>query len=301
MKKQTEEKLEDIHLYSGIIALFVFIFAIIWAAGMHDDYGSFFGGNEIERNVAIGVLIALGVSVLIWIVTGIILKKEQGDLFVSFVDIAEMFLYIIFPIGKIGKNEVKKLVGHVGVPEEVYASALWKASTKGIRIFPLLASIFLFAFTGGCVWAIISAWMESSGDKWEVTVTAGLIGIICLFWCISCAMSAKNRPNDLIEYMSLHGVKFKAANEDFENAKRFGSEIYLGQQYLFIKAHGGMQIVARKDIEECQVNKMSGWSPRTLFLGYHVLVIEAKEDSIVKYGIVPIAFYQLKKSLEEGI
>ncbi len=330
MNKQTEEKVENLKMYIGITCIVMILLDVFLIAATYGKYGSVFTSNEAMNHLIVGLII---VTILLWIVfivLRIVLRKQQGDMYISLWDMFGTIRDLLLPSGisskvpeysdatledddtdeslmddeeespsvKLQQHEMPDLLGN---QEERKSSALWKAAANGIHVWNLVKAILLLSFGSVILYVVIDAWQDMDDQRILITILGGLFIIVLYFWGIVCAIGIKKRADDVLQYVFIHQVPFHELNADFSKADKYGNGVYKGEKYIFINQGKGMQVVAIKDITECKVTRMAGWNPRRLFLAYYILTIVTKKDAIMKYGINPVPFYKLRDVLQQNI
>ena len=298
MSEDLEEILEDIKMYAGIVFGMLLILDIILVASMYQEYGTVFGYNTAMNNVILVLLIATIVLFVVFIVLGVYLRIQQGDMYISIGDIWDTVVIMLFPTDAKSKKEICQILDSLGNRSEIKSTALWKKITKGINVYNLLKSVCLFTFGSAVLYVVIKSWIKMDDERIVMTVMGALFILILYFWCIVCAMGVKKRPDYVLDYLVDNELKFDVLNRDFSQAIKCGSKIYKGAEYIFIGIGKGMQVVAIEDVIECNIIRMAGWNPRRLFLPYYVLDVSTEGEHIIKYGMNPIAFYKLKDAIE---
>lgn len=203
----------------------------------------------------------------------------------------------MFSFGAKSKKEISETLEELGSKEEIMSSSLWIKSTKGINFWSLLKTIFSFGFAGAILYVVVKEWIELDEERILMTVFGAMFFVVLMFLGIVCGSGVKKRPDDLLDYVVLHEIHFQELSRDFATAVSFGKQIYKGENYVFVINGKGMQIAAIKDITNCDVMRMGGWSVRRLFLAYYILSISTEENCIMKYGMNPVNFYKLKTAI----
>ena len=286
MNKQLEEKLENIKMYIGITFIVLLLLDIFLMAAAYSKYGSVFSYNESMNHLIVGLIIATVVSLIVFFVLRIILRKQQGDMYITFRDIFDTIGDLLLPSGISSK-----------MPKDMTSTVLWKAAANGIHVWNLVKAILLLSFGSAILYVVIGAWKDMDDQRILLTILGGLFIIVLYFWGVVCAIGVKKRADDVLQYVFVNQVPFKELNADFAQADKCGNGIYIGEKYIFVNQGKGMQVVAIKDITECTVLRMAGWSPRRLFLAYYILTIATEKDTIMKYGMNPAPFYKLRDEL----
>ncbi len=297
MSKKTEEILDNIQSYGVAAFIVLILFDIIFGAVSYNEYGVLFGCNKAIDGVlffSIGVTIVL---LVVLIVISVILKRQQGDLYVDIGDFFENVFLLFFPVGARSKKETLQLLEIRGEREQVTASALWKTAAKGLHIWNLIKAILLFAFAGAVVYTVVMSWIDLDDDRVFTTVLGSIFALVSYFWCIVCAFGVKRRPDGLLDYVMAHEIPFEILIQDFAMARNIGNEIYKSSQYLFLNLGKGMEVLALNEITKCEVIRMGGFNPRRLFLTYHLLQVSTAEQTVIKYGINPVPFFKLKEEM----
>lgn len=287
MNKQLEEKLENIKMYIGITFIVLLLLDIFLMAAAYSKYGSVFSYNESMNHLIVGLIIATVVSLIVFFVLRIILRKQQGDMYITLGDMFGTIGDLLLPSGISRK-----------MPKDMTSTALWKAA-NGIHVWNLVKAILLLSFGSAILYVVIGAWKDMDDQRILLTIIGGLFIIVLYFWGVVCAIGVKKRADDVLQYVFVHQVPFKELNADFTQADKCGNGIYKGEKYIFLDQGKGMQVAAIKDITECKVLRMAGRSPRRLFLAYYILTIATEKDTIMKYGMNPAPFYKLRDMLQE--
>lgn len=290
---------EDIKMYCMIAIVLLTMGEGILLAAYYSEYGVCFGANKALDIWVIGMIVAIIILLIIWFILRAILRKEQGDSYVGILDLIDTIRCLLFPESFMRKKEILRAVKNLGDGEEIFSSILWKTATKGINILYLCAFVFLFAFGSGIGYVVIEEWLEMSNQRVLMTVLGAIFIVVLCFWALTAFLGIKKRPDSIIYYAVLHTVKFSVLNDDFLYAVKCGNGIFIGKEYIFIQIAKGMQVVAKKDITECSVNRMAGWNPERLCLPYYLLTVKTEDDCIMKYSISPIAFDKLKIGVGE--
>lgn len=327
MNKQLEEKLENIKMYIGITFIVLLLLDIFLMAAAYSKYGSVFSYNESMNHLIVGLIIATVVSLIVFFVLRIILRKQQGDMYITLGDMFGTIGDLLLPSGisskipevpaitleeddideslmedeeepsvELQQNQEPDLLGN---REEMKSTVLWKAAANGIHVWNLVKAILLLSFGSAILYVVIGAWKDMDDQRILLTIIGGLFIIVLYFWGVVCAIGVKKRADDVLQYVFVHQVPFKELNADFTQADKCGNGIYKGEKYIFLDQGKGMQVAAIKDITECKVLRMAGRSPRRLFLAYYILTIATEKDTIMKYGMNPAPFYKLRDMLQE--
>ena len=297
MLDKLEELLENTKIYVVIGMIVMLCVDAIMMANLYDDYGSIFGGNDALDKVIWIFLIITGILVVLTVVLSVILRIWQGELYLTVFDYLETFMYIVFPVDARSKKEIRESLNQLGNEDEIRQSALWKSMKKGIHVLNLVKTVFLLWFASMIVYVVIEGWLDKSDDRIVMTVLGLLFAIIMYFWALVCGVGIKKRPDEVLSYCEQHELSFHTLDEDFFNAQKYGLDMYIGREFVFIDTGKGMQVAKRNEIVRCDVLRMGGWNPRRLFLSYYILDIETAETHIVKYGISPMAFYKVKNAI----
>lgn len=287
MNKQLEEKLENIKMYIGITFIVLLLLDIFLMAAAYSKYGSVFSYNESMNHLIVGLIIATVVSLIVFFVLRIILRKQQGDMYITLGDMFGTIGDLLLPSGISRK-----------MPKDMTSTALWKAA-NGIHVWNLVKAILLLSFGSAIIYVVIGAWKDMDDQRILITILGGLFIVVLYFWGVVCAIGVKKRADDVLQYVFVNQVPLKELNADFAQADKCGNGIYKGEKYIFVDQEKGMQVAAIKDITECKVLRMAGRSPRRLFLAYYILTIATEKDTIMKYGINPASFYKLRDMLQE--
>lgn len=298
MSERTEELLENIKMYLGIIAIMLILLDGMLIAGVYSEYGAIITYNEAMNHLIFGLIIVTIVIVIAFLVLCIVLRKQQGDMYISLLDMLETVRDMLFPTLDIrNKMQLSQMLNLIGDKKETQSTVLWKAAAEGIQVWNMVKAIFLFAFGSEIVCVVINEWKDMDDQRILTTIIGSLFVIILYFWGVVCAIGIKKRPDYVLDYVICNQVSFAVLNEDFSIAQNYGNQIYKGEQYVFVNIGKGMQVVAIKDITECKINRMAGWNPRRLFLPYYILEIVTETSVIMKYGINPASFYKLREDL----
>lgn len=305
MSEKLEKLLENIKMYLGVITILLVYADAIVVAQMYDKYGAIILGYDTTLNyLGVAVIIATIVVAVVYIILCIILRKQQGERYTSCWELIETLVGLLFPSFEITPLETYQNIqwaqslNLVENKQEMKATLLWKKAARGIRIWNLIVSIFLFSLGSGIVYVVIDEWKSVGDQRALSTVLGAAFTIVLYFWGVVCACGIKKHPNNILRYMICNEISYMTLNEDFSQAKKYGNEIYMGEQYLFVGTGRGMEVVALKDITECNVYRMGGYSSRRLFLSYYILHVVAEGNTFIKYGIIPYPFYKLKNTLK---
>lgn len=298
MSNRLEKIIENIKMYIGIVLGMLLVLDVILVVYMYQENGMLFGYNTTMNRLMLVLLITTMILLMIFIILSIVLRIQQGSMYITIGDILETVVIMLFPVDAKNKKEISQTLDMVGNREEIMSTNLWREITKGINIWNLIKSIFSFTFGSSVLYVVVQSWLDMDDQRILMTVMGALFILILYFWCIVCAFGVKKRPDYILDYLLLHNLKFDVLSQDFSKAVKYGSQIYKGAEYIFIGIGKGMQVVAIEDVTECKVLRMAGWNPRRFFLHYHILDISTESEHIMKYGINPIAFYKLRDSIE---
>lgn len=303
MSEKLEAILDNVKTYLGIILILLVVSDAIVMASMHDEYGAIISYNEIMNKFVITCIIATIVIAIVYLILCIVLRRQQGENYTSCWDIVETIWDLIFISVDASPLEIRSQIQYaqtlklVEDTKQMKNTLLWKKSAKGIQIWNLIKSVFLFTLGSGILAVVIDEWKSGGDQKALATVLGGLFLIIIYFWGIVCAFGIKKRPGDMLSFMINNKIPYATLNDDFSGARNYGSQIYMGNQYLFVGVGRGMQVVAVEDVTTCNVYRMAG----SKLLSYYILSVATDNDIIMKYGIIPFPFYKLKNSLDQMI
>lgn len=292
---------EDIKMYCMIGIVLLAIMECIVLSVAYTEYGACIGNDKICDCIIIGGFIVIIILLIVWCILRAVLIREQGDAYVGIIDFLDTVRVLLFPVGSMNKKEIRDVVEKLGGEKEIFSSVLWKSVTRGVNVLYLLAFVFLFAFGSVCCWVVIEEWLDMSDKRLLMTVMGIIFIVVLYFWALVAFFGIKKRPESILDYAVLHDLRFSVLNNDFLYAVKCGNGMFIGNEYIFMQIAKGMQVVAKKDITECSVLRMAGWNPERLCLPYYMLTVKTEDDYIVKYGIIPNAFYRLKSGIESEI
>lgn len=215
MSDKLEDFLETAKMYIGIIFAMLLCLDVILSVAMYEKYGIIFGYNNL-LDITIEVLFILTtVLFLTFVVLTIILKVHQGDMYISIGDMVDTVISFLFPVDAKSKKEISQILSRMGNKDSIISTELWKKATKGINIWNLVKSIFAYVFGISILYVVIKGWLDMDDQRLLMTVLGGLFIIVLFFWGTAWAFGVKKRPDDLLDYLILHELKFEELNRDF--------------------------------------------------------------------------------------
>lgn len=280
-----EDTLESIK-YGSDLVIFVATVGLIYVIACIKD-----GAKYMEVWIAIcGV--TLVVAIVVDIISTIILKKRQKDLYMS--------IYTIFKVlSKVGLDDNIDEVNSMSKKQR--RTKLWKAFSKGpwLPYIPdvlkyisiMFVSTLCLINTIICHYGGRGFWTRPlQSEFWGSIIFYVILDICLIFYVYFSSLRAKKRPASLFCDLKRENMTFDEASEIFDSAKKVYFGMWDTERYLFYIQGGMGRMISKEDIEHIYIDK----DP----VGYS-LCIESELDSIRRFSLEPFSLNRARKIISE--